>query len=1082
MPDAHTPQIAAVTLEGPLGAGGMGKVLRGRHRSGLPVAVKLLTTEGLRSPALRLAFGNEVRAVAALNHPGVVPILDYGTVSEAQAARDPELLTAGSPYLVMPLAEGGTASGLRGRLRWATLAELMQQLLDALGHCHARGVLHRDIKPSNVLRVDARDLSAGIWLADFGLASLDPGLYPDTAAMHGGGTVGFRAPEQQTPMEVAQGPWTDLFALGRLALVLVTQGGMLDEVPAGFWDWVAWLSAEAPEARPRFAAQAAQALAQLSGADWTPAWREEPARSSLEPVMSRAVLGLREPPLVGRSEARARLWRSLERARATQRPALALLTGPPGIGRTRLGRWIAEQAHGAGLARVSMPSLARGLAARDPLAQVVEQVLGLAHLRPRARRRALAAALERRGWSPEEVQRLDAHLQPPSAAQLSLRVGGPGDRVGLLRRAVLDLARAWPLVLVLDDAQLDGEALRFAESLALGGGTRGAALLLVLTAPDRALGGPLAALLETGEVEHLTLEALDEAEMRALLRDLLGERREVLGRIAERAGGDPGFAVQLVRHFAEGAEPDAPLPDGLQDVFTQRLLLALARCSGAARRAVFLAAALGPAASWASWRACCAAAELEARSEGLDALAQAGLLESSSLGPRFATGLVRESLLALAEQEGGLADLHAACARGLPEPEPRALHHLLAGEPALALEPLALAMQSAVRRGVDYAHLALLLQRWDGLIEAGAVARRGEAYLRGELGAVKILQALARKEEQLRRARSLFRDADELGIPELRAGAAIALSYACWMRGELAECPDILTRAREGVQGGDLAEVLATRAMFLRALGRMQEAERDAEEAWSLRGDGSDPRFLEALRFKVNQAVWGKRVEEALALSHELRERAEALGHTYYVGIAWNNIGCALEEAGDVDAAVEALTRSARILDSMDSRNRRIPRINAGALLIRQARHGEARRLMEQVTRHSQGASSPIEYSMCVTWLLRALAGLGAWEAVRPEWAELEMLCARTHPQDTVPTLRDCAELAEAAQAPCAPLIWGMLARAARQAQDAEALALAEAALARAPAVPGPTQAEASPVPTEIPEQAAQGSTERGSP
>src|SRR5690606_15490466 len=95
---AHT-RLGPFAVEGELGRGGMGVVWAGRHvPSGLPVAVKVMPEH--TDPS---AVADEVRAVARLDHPGVVPVHDHGRL-EADGPLGP----AGAPWLVMGRAHGGT--------------------------------------------------------------------------------------------------------------------------------------------------------------------------------------------------------------------------------------------------------------------------------------------------------------------------------------------------------------------------------------------------------------------------------------------------------------------------------------------------------------------------------------------------------------------------------------------------------------------------------------------------------------------------------------------------------------------------------------------------------------------------------------------------------------------------------------------------------------------------------------------------------------------------------------------------------------------------------------------------------------
>lgn len=271
-----------------LGRGGMGVVYEATHEVlGIPAAVKVVTARRALDPEFAAAFRREVRATAALHHPHVIAVHDLGTIDEAATQRFGGRLLAGSPYLVMELAGGGSLSELLvDSLDWEQQRRILLQLLDALGHAHARGLVHRDIKAGNVLL----DAVGDVRLADFGLAQAAEERTDAGSTEMASGTALYMAPEQLAGHWRDYGAWTDLYAVGVLAWRMASGGfpfagdnvyaiafahaqgrrqpfSPTSEVPVGFQEWLEQLLAPAPGERYQRAADAAWALAGLEGLD-----------------------------------------------------------------------------------------------------------------------------------------------------------------------------------------------------------------------------------------------------------------------------------------------------------------------------------------------------------------------------------------------------------------------------------------------------------------------------------------------------------------------------------------------------------------------------------------------------------------------------------------------------------------------------------------------------------------------------------------------------------------------------------------------------------------------------------------------
>ena len=298
-----------------IGQGGMGTVFRGHHRpTGRTVALKVLRAEFADDPTYLEGFHREVRAIARLDHPGIVRVYDYGIVS-SDAADAHSQLQPDALWLAMEFADGGSLAEHDGPFSWPALRSLLVQILDALAHAHARGLVHRDIKPDNVLRRPDQlaDDHPGWMLTDFGLAhSRDPEINERTGDVSSAvaGTPYFMAPEQFHGYWRDFGPWTDLYALGAMAYFLaagrpvfnapspmavglkhiaepVPQLNPVVTVPLGFENWLRRLLAKDIGARFRRAADAAAALISLG--DPKPTQRrepDEPAEVSIPPTLT----------------------------------------------------------------------------------------------------------------------------------------------------------------------------------------------------------------------------------------------------------------------------------------------------------------------------------------------------------------------------------------------------------------------------------------------------------------------------------------------------------------------------------------------------------------------------------------------------------------------------------------------------------------------------------------------------------------------------------------------------------------------------------------------------------------------------
>jgi tRNA A-37 threonylcarbamoyl transferase component Bud32 len=210
----HFPQLEIIEC---IGRGGMGVVYKARQKTlNRLVALKLLAPEQKKDAAFAERFAHEARALAALNHPNIVTVYDFGE-------------TGGFFFLLMEFVDG---VNLRQAMRGSHLTPeqaltIVPPICEALQYAHDHAIVHRDIKPENLLL----DKAGRVKIADFGIAKMmgsekasaeqsqDASTAPRSTVV--AGTPEYMAPEQRAASATADHR-ADIYSLGVVLYELLT--------------------------------------------------------------------------------------------------------------------------------------------------------------------------------------------------------------------------------------------------------------------------------------------------------------------------------------------------------------------------------------------------------------------------------------------------------------------------------------------------------------------------------------------------------------------------------------------------------------------------------------------------------------------------------------------------------------------------------------------------------------------------------------------------------------------------------------------------------------------------------------------
>ena len=1103
------PKLGPFRLQRPLAKGGMAVVWRAVHeRHGEPVAIKIMMGEQARKERVVDSFHREVRVVARMNHPNIVPIFDYGEIPEEVAEHSEGHLVVGSPYMVMELANSTLAHIEYEKLRWHHVHTILVQILDALAHAHARGLVHRDLKPDNVL-LRSGEGDAKLKLSDFGVVyaieSVRQRPADDEVIT---GTPRFMAPEQIRGRSRQQGPWTDLYALGCLAYWLsageppfsgqsvaeILRCHLLKsrpplkpfiEVPEGFDQWAHRLIAHDRSQRFQRAADASAALVEIAGRagskkatfrardvdgealemtvvedpDATRILDQIPAADSENSVNQSSQHGssvhrlpeipkrwcgdsrdvatpeligvglnlfeLREIPLIGRHDHRELLWEDLVDTRHTERPHVAVLQGPAGIGKTRLASWIGHRAHEVG-------AVALLTAHHSPIAGPADGISRMFsnHLRCTGLSRPQILEQVREFYGVDgtldgddlhQCMALTDLLAPGAdpgfdASEQRIEFTKPEERFVVWKRLLATMSRRRPALLMLDDVHWGSNTLRFVNYLMSTPNDEALPVLMVLTAREDIIdehpvvADTIADIVERPCAHKLCVGPLGGDEHRELVENLLLLEPGVAERVARRTDGNPLFAIQLVGDWVErgilevgddgfrlvdGQQP--PLPEDIQSLLIQRVEKIIGQSvddpPGLALLSLELAATLGHDVDDHEWHHLCELGGTEPIGELLRMMAVQSLIQLDERGWSFAHGAMRETLLAVAKVQGRYREHHRLCAQMLRQLydtsqdklAPRLSRHLLeAGLYEQATEPLFRSLRHYVDT-CDFEEAERFLKLHRNTRAQLDIEERDPRAVRVRLQRARLRERqmdFDRSEYLLQQCQKRLRPGDD---PDLMADIYLAQVAAKRAEAKFDEAIQRSLQAQSLYESAGnktgVARSLANRGWshFLR--GEFDEARALTEDARSrFEALGDTNQVAKCLHSLAGISLKEGEAQRAIELYRRVEKAYEARGDQLWLSGCFNGYGEAYRQLGNLSMAEKMYRRAIELRRRTGAEGHVIPHFNLGITRLDREDFEGALSVMEIALACAQNSNHITYRAFAHTGLVACHAALSNWE------------------------------------------------------------------------------------------------------
>ncbi len=745
-------------------------------------------------------------------------------------------------------------------------------------------------------------------------------------------------------------------------------------------------------------------------------WRlTEAARTKAPMSVGLGLYGLRSISIVDREQERDLLWRELQRVRSRQRPAVIILQGQAGAGKSCLAKWLFERGQELGAA-ISLRATHGALpGVQDGMGQALSRYFRCGGLKGKVAREHIESELNGLGIDDEhEIAGIAALIRPPGVGEEGMRFESPTERWSVSEHFLERLCAERPIIYWIDDAHRSLDSIAYTRFLLDLPPTTPRPILVVLTVReedlvDYPLGSTaLTELAAHPGVTHLTIDPLEQKYRRELVRRLLGLEASLAKRIEERTGGNPLFAVQLVgdlvdrgvlapgkRGFKLARGAKLNLPSDLHQVWLEKVERVLTTRSPEERSALQIAAVLGQEIDPLEWHAVCTRLGVPVPDDLLETLLSQRLATANEAGPEwgwtFVHGMLRESIEQSARQadESRWREYHLACAQLMEEQNDPTMalrfgrHLLAAGQLEQALDPL---LEAASSADLD-ARVAegLLIEREqaaDDLDLTPSDRRRSLGWLRR----AEVLIAQGREQEAARWASRSLDAAETNGWEDLTAGAFHLLAEIARLKHRFGQSLQLRRRAVfHAIKGGDArrqANSMAGIGRLYLDVGNWPQAARAYQDALQIaKGSSFHATAADCLTSLGYIAVKTGRVSESDDYFLEAGDYVHRSGSRVQQAHLLNALADLARKRGDFAVAEEHSRDALRFYLATGTRAAQVMMLNLSLFQVLQAKYEDAHATVSSAMGEELTSDEGKAFTAgCLAILLPCLAHAGEWD------------------------------------------------------------------------------------------------------